>query len=197
MFTLDVRTLRRLSNLMYGKGAETVISPPAACERSRTVIPILQLSKGWPVHVIAISQLEGFYTHFTSRTLVCPGESQCRLCALGRPTRYIGWFAAEYEAKRYLVRLTSEAALRLIVAPPQPGYCYTLESRGQKRPISVSCTGTASLPEGRAMSHAELIKVLGCIHGLGLIASAGSAGDCCAEFVRRAARLVDHESLDF
>lgn len=162
---------------------------------SRTVVPIYQFQKGRPVHVLALSPLEGFYTHFESRTRVCPGVMCCRLCDLGRSRRYLGFFAGWIEQRRYLVRLTSEAALRLAAHPPAPGAVYRIESKGSRKPLQVSAVGQAGVPEGKSMSQIELLSVLASIHGLGIVPTSCTYEDGLRRAHDAAKRLIDGTTL--
>lgn len=166
-------------------------------ERKSPFLPIYQFEPRRPVHVLAVSTLEGLYTHFVGRTRACPGSTECRLCEIGRAQRYHGYFAAVIEKRRYLVRLTAGAALRLLAHPPEPGTVYRAESASVRRPLDLSAVGAAEVPPRAIVSQLELVGLLMGLHGLGLPDGASTA-EALREVARlRAKALIDQEALCF
>lgn len=158
-------------------------------------IPIHQFQKGRPENVLAVSVLEGVYTHFDGRSRVCAGKGYCRLCEIGRDRRYLGYFAAMLGEQRILVRLTAEAALRCTAHPPKPGVVYRVESVGSRRPLQVSPIGHAKVTPEQMLSQKELLKVLFAIHGLGILPSDLSYEEVIEDARDRAKLLIDRECV--
>lgn len=163
----------------------------AAADSVSSHVPILHIERGSPVRVLALSVMEGVYVHFEGRSLVCPGDSDCRLCGVGRSKRFVGFFAVLSRDQRFLVRLTAQAAMRMLNHPPKPGKIYQIESRGQKKPLDVAATGFAEIPSGQQMERTELLRLLMSIHGLGLPNGGESEEELLQLAQERAKKVID------
>lgn len=158
-------------------------------------LPILSPPARSPINVVALSPLEGFYTHFVGRTRACPGAGLCRLCEIGRGRRYSGYFAVQHSGSRWLLRLTAEAALRMAAWPPKAGMAYRVESVSVRRPLQISFIEEISIPAGSEVSEKELLAVVMALHGLGL-PDLSLDVDGLRDLVRsRAIALINREAL--
>lgn len=161
----------------------------------RSHVPIYQFEKGRPEDVLSVSSLEACYVHFDGRSRLCPGAALCRLCSLGRDRRYIGYFGAMLQHDRILVRVTAQAAMRLMSHPPQAGVVYRIESRGSRKPLSIAQIGTAKAPRDQIMSDSALLRVLAGIYGLGILDPQLSRQDSLTEVQNRAKKIIDREVM--
>lgn len=165
-------------------------------DRHSPYLPIHQFEPRSTTHVLALSSLEGLNTHFYGRTRACPGPSVCRVCQRGGRSRYYGFFAAIVDRRKVLVRLTSQAALRLVAYPPQPGTQYRAVTTSIKRPVALSVVNSVDVPADQVVSQSELIQIVMGIFGLGLPAGSTRPDDLRKLAFERAKSLIDAECLD-
>lgn len=168
---------------------------PSSTQEFADYLPLLTLRPKESAHVLCVSALDAFYTHYVGRTRVCPGVPVCRLCDIGRARRYLGYFAAILQSRKVLVRLTSQAAYRLIATPPKPGTVYEIRSVGTRRPFEIAAVGTAKVSQKMQVSRVELLGVLMTLHGLGVPDCSLGYDDLVVMARDRAKSLIDHESL--
>lgn len=158
-------------------------------------LPLLTLRPKESLNVLCVSHLDAFYTHFVGRTRVCPGSATCRLCEIGRARRYIGYFACIAASRKSLVRLTSQAAFRLVASPPSPGTVYQLRSVGSRRPIEIAAVGEAPVSAKHVVSRVELLGLLMGLHGLGVPDCSLTYDELLTLARARAEALINHELL--
>lgn len=164
-------------------------------DTERVYLPLFKFTPRRPVDVLCVSTLEGVYTHFDGKTRICPGAALCRLCAIGRSRRYQGFFACVHADNRYLVRLTAEAALRLVAHPPAPGAVLRVESVSLRRPLQIAKIGEVAIAAANVLSEKELIAVVMALHGLGVAGGSASADELRSLARERAQQLIDREAL--
>lgn len=162
---------------------------------SASHVPFLPLIPGEPVRVLALTAFESIWIHFEGRSRLCPGSDVCRLCSIGRPARSLHFFGCLSNKKRYLLRVTSQAANRISSTPPNSGRLFLVESIGTRKPLVLVSDGFASVPAGEEMTRIDLLKVLMSIHGLGL----PNGGETVAQLIdlarTRAIKVIERESL--
>lgn len=114
------------------------------------------------VCIVSSSSCVTLNTHYTSRTLVCPGEPECGLCDLGKPTTWYAYLAIEREGKAYLLRLTAPALGRNKLSQFAPGQQLILHRASKRRPLRIEFGG--HVQPRRQISYLELLHVVSKIH---------------------------------
>lgn len=165
-------------------------------DRVGTHVPLLKVDRGRPIQVLALSRMEGCDVHFEGRSRLCPGSGVCKLCGMGRPTRYLGFAMVRYDEKRWLLRLTAQAAVRCLAYPIAPGRVYELHSKGEKRPLDIAYVRAVKIPpQEQIVERAELLRLVMGLHGLGVPSHCDDIDDLLHEARSRAIIAIDGELL--
>lgn len=131
--------------------------------RRGTLLPLLSVgSLDHYTCVVCSSEPVTVQTHFMGRTLVCPGEPECGLCDLGKPTTWYGYLACERDSKQFLLRITASSLGRCKLSHFSCGAKLVLHRKSLRRPIRIEISGKADVR--RQVRYLELLHVVAKVH---------------------------------
>ncbi len=138
------------------------------------VFDILEVNAGDRITVGILSEsLEGVYTHYSGRTLVCPGK-ECPICTFGRTPRFLGFIVVQFRERKRLLRLTANCALRMLADPPSPGQVFELTRKSKRATIQATFRQASIVSPDKVVSKMELLNCLAhlfCLGGIDFAAS--------------------------
>lgn len=138
------------------------------------VYDLLEVNAGDRLTVGVLSEsLEGVYTHYSGRTLVCPG-ADCPICTFGRTPRFLGFIVVQFRERKRLLRLTANCALRLLASPPRPGQVYDLTRKSKRSTIQATFRQASIVSPDKVVTRMELLNCLAhlfCLGGIDFDAS--------------------------
>ena len=165
----------------------------APCEEREHTFDLLEVKEGEKLLLCCLSEtLEGVYTHYVSKTVLCTGAG-CSLCEFGRTPRYLGFLVVMYKSRRRLLRLTASSAFRLLASPPVPGHVFEATRRFRRSPLILTFQSTVTVNPNAVVNKIEMLNVLSHLFGLGGLDFSLSYDDCL-EFLRDRAKLVAKRS---
>lgn len=165
----------------------------APCEEREHTFDLLEVKEGEKLLVCCLSEgLEGVYTHYVSKTVLCIGQG-CPLCSFGRTPRYLGFLVVMYKSRRRLLRLTASSAFKLLSDAPVPGHVYEVTRRFKRSPVILTYQSTVNVNPTAIVNKVEMLNVLGHLFGLGGVDFSLSY-DGAIDFLKERAKLVAKRS---
>lgn len=140
---------------------------------------VIKFLIGFPERLLCLSVLCGIDTHFLGSSKIC-GGSACPACKSGIASKFVGYVAVLFKARRRLLRLTAASArYGLESGVWQPGQVIEVEKFQERRPLRVVGVNSRAVYERAAtVSSVELLSVVARLHGLPGLDLAWTIDDC-------------------